>query len=344
MGLDRIRGQEQAISLLKSAFGSGRLAHAYLLRGPYGVGKETVALELAKALHCEAEGLTSCGKCPACKMSDGLSHPDTHLIFPVPRTIKSAELAERISESVKKGFRDEDFGRKTAIISVETILTEVVVKAGKRPYIGPWKVFIISDADRMTTEAANTLLKTLEEPPVGCVLILVTSNADALLPTIRSRCQRILFVPLAPSEIATILQKEGHTAEQAAHVAAIAGGSLREAERLASEESQEQSRHIRDRLAALTTLPLTEVLDFAAELAAGKGEQRRDRMAIQGTIFLDWARSRMTEAAAAGDLEGTRVSLQILKRIHGTTRDLNHYANAQLSWESLLLDLRQMRR
>ena len=66
-------------------------------------------------------------------------------------------------------------------------------------------------------------------------------------------------------------------------------------------------------------------------------------MTLQGTIFLDWARSRMKEAADVGDPERTRASLQILKRIHGTTRDLNHYANAQLTWESLLLDLRQMR-
>lgn len=322
MKLSEILGQERATTHLRQAMLQERLPHGLIFAGPTGVGKRTSALALARALFCTESPGEGCASCDDCHLVEAGTHPNL-LIQDMDQARAEKSTASQIS-----------------IAQVRRLRSDLALQGVR----GRRKIAILEPAEKLTADAQNALLKTLEEPPVGCVLILVTSNADALLPTIRSRCQRILFVPLAPSEIATILQKEGHTAEQAAHVAAIAGGSLREAERLASEESQEQSRHIRDRLAALTTLPLTEVLDFAAELAAGKGEQRRDRMAIQGTIFLDWARSRMTEAAAAGDLEGTRVSLQILKRIHGTTRDLNHYANAQLSWESLLLDLRQMRR
>ena len=155
MGFERIKGQDSAVNLLTAAYASDRLPHAYLFHGPDGVGKEMAALEFARALHCETDGLDSCGSCSACRMADGLSHPDTHLIFPVPTTMKPAELAELKASGLKAGFREQDFGRKTAVISVDTVLSGVVVKANKRPYIGPWKVFIVADADRQQTRSSR---------------------------------------------------------------------------------------------------------------------------------------------------------------------------------------------
>ena len=184
MNLAGIKGQDKAIGLLRAAFEADRLSHAYLFQGPDGVGKETTALSFAQALNCERGGLTGCGECAACKMAAGLSHPDIHLIFPTPTTLKPAERSDLIAGYARDGFREQDFGRKTPIVSVDTILTEVVAKANQRPYIGPWKVFIVADADMMTTEAANTLLKTLEEPPTSTVLILTTSRPNALPSTV----------------------------------------------------------------------------------------------------------------------------------------------------------------
>ena len=321
MKLDDVLGQQRATTHLRQAMQQDRLAHGLIFSGPDGVGKKATALALARAIFCGRQPNQGCDDCEDCHLIEAGTHPNL-LIQDMARAREEKSSASQISISQIRRLRSD-----LALQGVR----------GRR------KVAILEPAEKLTADAQNALLKTLEEPPAGCVLILVTSNADALLPTIRSRCQCILFSPLRPSHIAEILQKNGFASDEATRIAAIAGGSLQEADRLASEESQEQSLHIREQLNNLGALSIPEILDFAGELASGKGEERRDRMALQGTIFLDWARSRMVDAATRGDSEGTRASLKILKRIHGTTRDLSHYANAQLTWESLLLDLREMR-
>ncbi len=363
MGLDRIRGQEQAISLLEAAFSSGRLAHAYLFRGPYGVGKEMAALELAKALHCEAGGLESCGKCRACKMSDGLSHPDTHLIFPIPRTIKSAELAERISESVKNGFRDEDFGRKTAIISVETVLTEVVVKAGKRPYIGPWKVFIIADADRMTTEAANTLLKTLEEPPAQTVLILTSSRPSALPATVVSRCQKIPFSPLSRVDVEAVLAGDsrlGMDAGKARAASAIAMGSPGVAVRASQSGLAAELKNVAAIMKGSRAGGVRSLIDEANRLAyrLGRDEQQkvldlmllwlRDVLVVSESgsaavpellysSYVDQIRSQ-ADTMELEDLE------QLITKVDEARRAIERYSSPSIVFTSVLLDMAVVRK
>ena len=321
MKLAEILGQERATTHLRQSMQQDRLAHGLIFSGPLGVGKRSTALALARALFCTQNPNEGCDGCEDCHLVEAGTHPNL-LIQDMARAREEKSTASQIS-----------------IAQIRRLRSDLALQGVR----GRRKVAILEPAEKLTADAQNALLKTLEEPPAGCVLILVSNNADALLPTIRSRCQRVLFSPLTPSDIANILERRGSSTAEAQSIAAMAGGSLQEAERLSSEESQEQSLHIRSRLDELPGLPLTDVLDFAAELASGKGEERRDRMTLQGTIFLDWARSRMKEAADVGDPERTRASLQILKRIHGTTRDLNHYANAQLTWESLLLDLRQMR-
>ena len=205
MGLSRIKGQDAALTHLRSAFESKRLAHAYLFHGPEGVGKESAALEFAAALNCDVGGLEGCGTCPSCRMAAKLAHPDIHLVFPVPRDAKSEEVAEVVAEQVKAGYREGDFGRKAAIISVEVVLDAVVAQANQRPYTGPWKVFVVADADAMTPEASNTLLKTLEEPPEATALILTTARPNTLPATVLSRCQRIQFRRLSHETIEEIL-------------------------------------------------------------------------------------------------------------------------------------------
>jgi DNA polymerase-3 subunit delta' len=363
MGLDRIRGQEQAISLLRSAFDSGRLAHAYLFRGPYGVGKETVALELAKALHCEAEGFENCGDCPACKMSDGQSHPDTHLIFPVPRTIKPAERAERVSESVKNGFRDEDFGRKTAIISVETILADVVVKAGKRPYIGPWKVFIIADADRMTTEAANTLLKTLEEPPAQTVLILTSSRSGALPVTVVSRCQKIPFSRLSRADVETVLTGDprlGMDARKARAASAIARGSPGLAVRANQGGLAAELKKVAAIMDGSRTRGVRPLIEEANRLAYNLG---RDEQQKALDLMLLWLRDVLvvseSKDAAVPELLYSSYANQIrsqadimeledleelITKIDEARRAIERYSSPSIVFTSVLLDMAVVRK
>ncbi len=369
MGLERIKGQDAAVSLLTSAYASDRLSHAYLFHGPDGVGKEMAALEFARALHCEMDGLDSCGSCSACRMADGLSHPDTHLIFPVPTTIKPAELAELKASGLKTGFREQDFGRKTAVISVDTVLSGIVVKANKRPYIGPWKVFVVADADRMTTEAANTLLKTLEEPPEQTVIVLTTSRPTALPATVISRCQRVAFGRLSRKDVEAVLladprlgfePKEAKAAAAMSQgcpgvavragraglagelrsVALIMGGSrltsasslLDEANRLAYRLGRDEQQKFLD----LMLLWLHDVLQLSQLRGSGNGSGTGEPEILYAGHRAEI--ERMADTMNVDDLE------QIIHKVDDARRAIERYSNPSIVFTSVLLDLAVVRK
>lgn len=163
------------ISQLRSSIVRGRLAHAYLFSGPTGSGKKETAKTLAKILNCELKGADSCGLCSSCKKIENNSHPDVRWILPGGD-----------SDSIK-------------IEDIRNLQREISMK----PYEGRYKVYTIIDADTMTEEAANCLLKTLEEPPGDALLILTSSNIKMLLSTIVSRCQVVKFPSMLGSEEGT---------------------------------------------------------------------------------------------------------------------------------------------
>ncbi len=379
MGLERIKGQDSAVNLLTSAYASDRLPHAYLFHGPDGVGKEMAALEFARALHCEAEGLVSCGECSACRMADGLSHPDTHLIFPVPTTIKPAELAELKASSLKTGTREQDFGRKTAVISVDTVLSEIVVKANKRPYIGPWKVFVIADADRMTTEAANTLLKTLEEPPEQTVIVLTTSRATALPATVISRCQRVAFARLSRKDVEAVLLTDprlGFESKEAKAAAALAQGCPGIAVRAGRAGLAGELKSVALIMSGTRLTNAPSLLDEANRLAyrLGRDEQQKflDLMLLwlRDVLSLSQLRGRnragAVEAGAGngsgpGEPEilcaGHRAEIermadtmnvddleQLIHKVDDARRAIERYSNPSIVFTSVLLDLAVVRK
>jgi DNA polymerase-3 subunit delta' len=159
MSFSEIKGQARAIKTLKRVLAEGRLAHAYIFLGPQG-GRQELALNLAKAVNClqNREG-EPCEKCPSCRKISGLNHPDVQLIEPEGLSLKIGQM-RRLQDQISL-----------------------------KPFEGKKKVHIIEEAEKMTPEAANSLLKTLEEPPGESLLILGTSNLFALFPTIISRCQ-----------------------------------------------------------------------------------------------------------------------------------------------------------
>jgi DNA polymerase-3 subunit delta' len=359
MALSRIRGQDHAVELLSAALDSGRLSHAYLFHGPDGVGKETTALELAAALNCEQGGASGCGECPACRMARGLSHPDIHLVFPAPRDLKPEAAAAITADQVKAGFRDPDFGRKVAIISVETVLSEVVAKSGLRPYVGPWKAFVVADADRMTTEAANTLLKTLEEPPERTVIVLTTSRPSALPATIVSRCQRIPFKRLPPAVVEEILTSDsrlGFDAERARAAAALSRGSAGTAVRADSKAIEAEL----DRVAAIMTGKRTRdvgaLLDEASTLAFRLGREEQQHIL---DLMLLWFRdvllvSSLGDGAAGERLvysrhadavmdQGRKMDLATIETLIGKVDEarlaIERYSNPTIVFTSVLLDM-----
>ncbi|OGX29841.1 MAG: DNA polymerase III subunit delta' [Omnitrophica WOR_2 bacterium RIFCSPHIGHO2_01_FULL_49_10] len=168
MSFNKVIGQELAVDLLKKAIEEKRLAHAYLFIGPDGVGKSLLAKIFAKALNCEKQTAEACDECVPCKKIEGNIHPDVITVSPEG---KSSQIGIDAIRKIEKAM-------------------------SLKPYEGRTKVFTIDGADKMTEEAANSLLKTLEEPPKETVLVLLASNMFKLQPTIVSRCQKVLFHPL----------------------------------------------------------------------------------------------------------------------------------------------------
>lgn len=210
MSFAKIKGQDSAISFLKAAFKNNRLSHAYIFSGPGGVGKMFTALSFAKAILCENATLQeSCDRCPVCRKIDNLSHPDLFILRP-----------DKKSASIK-------------IDDVRQLIKDIYLK----PFEAKKKVYIIDGAETMKHEAANALLKTLEEPPTDSVLILITNNLKALFHTIVSRSQVVRFFTLKAADVKDILIKEYSLDEPRAHVlSCLSGGRLGEALRHRDED------------------------------------------------------------------------------------------------------------
>ena len=214
MSWDLIIGQQRVKNLLQGSLERNHLAHAFLFYGPEGAGQDAVAIELAKILNCSAGSVSSCGQCADCLKSVQLQHPNIQLIFPLPvgkseeagdlpfakLTPADLELVrEEMQAKAKNPYHTITIPRATSV-KVNSI-REIRRSASMNVFSEGKKVFIVSNADKMNDEAANALLKTLEEPLEDTYIILTTSNADQLLPTIVSRCQRVRFDPLPEEEI-----------------------------------------------------------------------------------------------------------------------------------------------
>ena len=327
MTLDEIQGQDRTVGLLRRAIENGRLAHAFVFAGPAGVGKRTTALALARAMLCPEHPNVGCGTCIDCRLVGAGSHPDLFL------EDLAAAQAERATASM---------------LSIEQI-RRVCASLSLRPARGSAKVGIVDQAERLTAEAQNALLKTLEEPRGRATLVLVTSNLDALLPTIRSRCQRLLFAPLPDQMVASLLEREGVAPDTARRAAALADGSLDRARELTSDEGWTRCEDLRSRLEQIDRMGVPERLDLAAELSP-RGERNRSQQGLTTATVLGLFRDGMLSAARnAGrgvDSDADHDRLAAVRRAHrrmakvyASVRDLERNANANLAWDKLLLEL-----
>lgn len=169
-------GNDRVKATLKTALAEDRLAHALIFSGPGGVGKRQFALTLAKAVNCETGEADSCDQCAVCRKIEAGDHIDVRVIQPEGTFTKVGQVRQLVEE------------------------------ANYRPFESRKRVFILEPADTMNEQAANALLKTLEEPPATSLLILITDKLHALLPTIRSRCQIHTFTPLKLEEVEAFLR------------------------------------------------------------------------------------------------------------------------------------------
>lgn len=230
MGFPQIIGHEPQKEFLQNSVRKNRISHAYLFSGPEGVGKKLVAIGFAKLINC-AEGGTEnldC-ECVSCaKIEKGLN-PDV-LVFGYPG-----------EKTIKVGHVRQDIERLIHLA----------------PYENPYKVFIIDDAQRMNFNAQNAFLKTLEEPPPNSVIILITTLADLLMPTIRSRCQSVVFQPLETKEVERFLEKEKPGNNNPELVSRISGGSISRALNTDEEYLRKRTEYIGCVMAVDGKKPLT---------------------------------------------------------------------------------------
>jgi len=335
-----IQGQQSAITFLRGALATNRVASAYLFAGPEGIGKTTTAFAFALLLNCEGpvDG-DACMRCDSCrKIFDG-NHPDIYLIGP------------------------EKEGRAIKIDQVREIERQIAFS----PVSARYRVMIIDPAERMTDEAANAFLKTLEEPPPRNVFILTVKDPGDLFPTIVSRCQRVSFKPLAPEHIEDFLTHELHVdTERARLVARLSEGSLGRAQRLATDELFEQRTHWLERLSNAVAGPLDAVLDLAQECSgldkttpAGMTEPREENIALMLGIWKSWYRdlllikqggkrelifnsdlgSRLEEASTWHTANALIGAISVISRAE---RDLLNNRNTLLLLERSLLGLKEV--
>jgi DNA polymerase III subunit delta' len=203
---------------LHDAAERGTLPASILLEGPRGVGKQQLALWLARVLLCESADRSAapCGQCKSCRMSADLRHPDLHWFFPRPRLKDTdpdaddirQDLAEAIAERLENsGLYEAPAGDQSIFVAT---IRALVQTAGMSPAMGRRKVFIVGDAERMVAQegsdqAANAFLKLLEEPPADSTIILTSSEPGALLPTIRSRVASVRVAPLGEADVRAFL-------------------------------------------------------------------------------------------------------------------------------------------
>ena len=209
VGFNNVIGHEEIIRHLQNAIKTGKISHSYIFAGEPGSGKRLLAGIYAMTLQCEAGGENACGKCESCKKAIGKNHPDIIMVK----------------------------HEKPNTISIDEIREQVVNDVDIKPYSSPHKIYIITDAEIMTPQAQNALLKTIEEPPEYAVIMLLTSNIDGLLPTIRSRCVRLDLKVVDDGLVKKYLMEHLHIPDYQAEIdASFAHGSIGKAKEAATSQ------------------------------------------------------------------------------------------------------------
>lgn len=322
-----IVGQDMIKEHLQGAIASGNVSHAYIINGERSSGKEFIASVFAMTLQCERGETEPCGECHSCKQALSKNQPDII----------------RVTHE------------KPNSISVDDIRTQVNNDIVIKPYAGPKKIYIVNDAEKMTVAAQNALLKTLEEPPEYGVILLLTSNLEAMLPTIVSRCIVLNMKPVSDEKVKKFLMQELQIPDYKAQVcAAFARGNIGKAKMLASSEDFDK---IKDE--AVTLLKYIDDMEINEITQAIK---RMNEYKLEINDYLDilaiWYRDALLfkatkdvnhlifkeeiqyikKAASKSTYEGIE---NILKALDTAKRRLSANVNFDLTMELLLLTIKE---
>lgn len=255
-------GHQKIQERLRSLFSQGNASGSYLFSGMDSIGKKMTALWFAQMINC-SESLSPCGRCNSCRKIISGNHPDVTVV-------------EKKSDKT--------------YITIDQVREEIIGKVNYRPYEGNFRVFVVDDAHLLNEQSQNALLKVLEEPGPGIVIILVTGRPGDLLPTVVSRCKSIKFSPLPSEQIKLILEdRPGVSGSQAALIGAISSGSPGRALRLVSDDSYWKMR--KEILSALQKMPdgrLEDLLGFTENFRVSRSDV--EKLEILFEIILLWFR------------------------------------------------------
>ncbi len=332
----RTIGNEKAVAALRRALDGDRLSHAYLVTGPRHVGKMSLAIDLAAALNCDGSA-RPCGECKGCDRTRRSIHAGVHVV----------------------GLEDGPEGRSRTLIGIDQVRA-VQRETALAPFEGRFRVVIFDAAERLSDEAANSLLKTLEEPPPQVVLLLLTSKPEALLPTVVSRCQLVELRPVAGGAIAAALvDRLGMAADEADRIARLAGGRPGWAIRAA--ENPELLTQTDEKLDILEEVVLGGMADrfaHAAKLGSAADRNReagrseldvwvgwwRDVMLVkEGLPHLAANASRMESLSSVADSLTRSQVAGAISAIRETKSLIERNVNPRLSLEVMMLDLPRVR-
>lgn len=236
-------GHEQVIQHMQNAIRQKKISHAYLLCGEAGSGKRLVAEAFAKTILCEEGGIEACGKCKSCRQAESGNHPDFRIVVREKATLGVKEIREQVTGDVQI-----------------------------KPYSSAYKIYLIDEAEKMTEEAQNALLKTIEEPPEYAVFLLSVTRQELLLSTVLSRCVLLPFYPVAPEKIRRFLmEKRGVPDYLAESASAFAGGLVGRAVQYAESESFiEQRNDVLHLVKYIDEMTMAEVMENVKLFAAKK--------------------------------------------------------------------------
>lgn len=326
-GFAEIIGHDQIIEHLQNGIASGKVSHAYILNGPDDSGKRMIAEAFAMALQCEEHGTEGCMECHSCKQAMSKNQPDIiYVTHEKPNTI-----------------------------SVDDIRKQVKNDVDIKPYASPYKIYIVDEAEKMNTQAQNALLKTIEEPPAYVVILLLTTNADAFLPTIRSRCITLNLKVVPDEKIKAYLMESYQIPDYQAEVCtAFAQGNVGKAVKLAASESFHEIKNSALQLIRrLKEIDLHEMMEAVKQISEYKLEINdyfdimmiwyRDVLLYKATadvnhlIFKDEIYD-IKKSASQSSYEGIE---QILEALEKAKVRLNANVNFDLVIELLLLTIKE---
>ena len=239
-GFEEILGNEMVKDHFKKAIANHKVSHAYILTGEAGMGRKSIANAFAMTLLCEKGGSEPCMTCHSCKQVMSGNHPDLiYVKHEKPGSIGVDDVREQINDTIMI-----------------------------RPYSSYYKIYIVDEAEKMTVQSQNALLKTIEEPPSYAVIILITTNQEAFLPTILSRCVQMKLKPLKDFTIKSYLTQNLHIPEKDADIcAAFARGNLGKAIHLASsDEFKELFQKVMVMVKNVGTMDISMLLDCIREM------------------------------------------------------------------------------